>query len=75
VQIIADLESKVLTVTEETLRMYSSENKEFMAWQIIDDWLETLPSALCGMWSSYPVVWTYTIDLAGDILCGYVDTL
>ena len=63
---IADLESKVLTITEETLRIYGSD-EEFMTWQMIDDRLEMLPSALCGMWSDYPVSWTYTIDLDREI--------
>jgi hypothetical protein len=63
----ADLESKVLTVTEETIRTYDSENEEFMTWQVVDDRLHLLPSTLCSTGRDLFIEWTYTIDLDREI--------
>jgi len=65
-QLTAELESRVLTVSDETVRMHGSDNKQFMAWQVVDDRLVELPSTLCEAAIESPP-WTYTLDLDREV--------
>jgi hypothetical protein len=70
---IADLESKVLLVTEETIGTYVSENGDFMIWQMVDDRFYLLPTALCGTSKDLDVGPTLLILIGGYSrwICGY----
>jgi len=65
-QLTADLESKVLTVTDEMVRVHGSDDKQFMAWHVVDDRLVELPSTLCETVIESPP-WTYTLDLVREV--------
>jgi hypothetical protein len=45
-EMTAELESKVLTITEETIQTYGSKDEEFVSWQMVDNRLMSIPSAL-----------------------------
>ncbi|KAI9675200.1 MAG: hypothetical protein M1829_003560 [Trizodia sp. TS-e1964] len=59
----AALEAKVLTITEETLQAYGTDDQEFWMWKYLDDRLQELPSSMGNVGSNLWIEWTYTIDL------------
>ncbi|KAI9767864.1 MAG: hypothetical protein M1840_005357 [Geoglossum simile] len=64
-QMTEEIESRALTVTDETMYAYGSKNEGLLAWQTVDDRLEELPGAL-GVQSEIER-WQYTIDLDREV--------
>jgi hypothetical protein len=66
----AHLESKVLIVTDETVRACADREytRAYKAWQLADERLVELPSPLCETLKYTFYDWLYTIDLDWELL-------
>ncbi|KAI9761275.1 MAG: hypothetical protein M1840_001978 [Geoglossum simile] len=64
-QLTEEIESRSLTVTDETMYASGSKNEGLLTWQTVDDRLEELPGAL-GVQSEIER-WQYTIDLDREV--------
>jgi len=73
-KLTAELESKVLTVPEDSLgdlanietALEKFENEVCPTWKKIDSELQELPTALCDVGTNFTIQWVYVIDLDNE---------